>query len=701
MSDTSDTAPLRPRVARALAVSAAAVAAIAGLSAFTAATCYPFSPGSPPRVAVAAAIWVGVVLAATAVWSALLRCAGRPWASALSADALTYLPLVSLWAAVLMPGQQRFAIPLWWCAAGAVGVAKVGLLAGMARAPIIAIAASAAAARAAAVAEALSGIGRALAPFALIALAARWRIMHLYDGLATPEEGLLAHAAQAILAGEILYRDLRSVFPPGAPYLHAGAFAAFGSTLAAGKVPLGLGPVLMPLAVYYVSHRMMPAAMAFLAAALVGVTGEASVAAFLALCGVGVGFARSGDRRANWVLAGMLTALAAAFDLVLGAAAAAGLVVMLMLRQEPLVMRRIGPGGADLALGTTMLGPFAIGQALVWAPIVAYFALRGALWAMGMDLLAGARGEVFHVLRPAPGVWMWAPAAIYAAVGGLLLVRLVSRRLAEADFIALTITTFGAIAWAWSWRTGDGYHLALSAPPAYMLSALMFGWAVKAVGQSLVGWPPWDHLRVVRAGVVVLVTVGAALPLAEWTRAAMPNLAQMARERELVTPPEGWQPLDLGPAGGVYMPAQEARVLTALVDYLDRHSLLDEPILCAPGRPAIYFLAERPHATRLDYVWAGQASAGEMAEAVVEVHSRKLRLVVLASAAYPWHQELVVEPLLVAHLERNYLQVARFGEYEVLLRRGASSLPTPPPREEPGPPPGPAPPPSMFGPTSR
>jgi hypothetical protein len=570
-----------------------------------------------------------------------------------------------------------------------MGAAKIALLAPLGRGALAAVAATRIAQRVGRLAMVLSAVGRAVAPFALLGLAARWRIMHVYDGLASPEEGLLAHAAQVILSGETLYRDLRSVFPPGAPYLHTGMFAAFGSTLVAGKIALGVGAVLLPLAVYYVSHRMMPAGIAFGAAALAGLTGEGSLAAFFALCAIGVGLARSGDRRANWILAGILTGIAAAFDLPLGASAAASMAIMLLVRERNFVMRRIGAAGVDLALGSWAIAPLAMGVVLLWVPLLLYFASRGALGAMGTDILAGARGELFRLLRPASvGTAAWSPAVLYAAGGGLLLARLVNRRLGEADFVALAVIGFGGSAWAWSRAANDPYHLGLSVPALYMVTAWLFGWSGKAVGQSLVGWPAQDQWRVIRAGAAALVLIGAAMTLVGWGRGAVGDMGEMARARSLVMPPRDWQPLEIAAAGGAWVEAHKAKTLEGLVDYLQRCPMTGEPIFCGPAGPAIYFLAQRPHATRLDYAYEGEVAPEEAAEAVVQLERLKVGTAVLASSDNAWQPRAPMEKLMAGYLARRYVAVQRFGDYVVLVRKGVGAAPKvalPPQPAAPGP----------------
>lgn len=696
---------VRPKVgaARVVAIGAVAVGALSGGSAFTAATAYPFSPGSPPSVPFSAAIWFGVAAAVTAASAGLLRRAGRSWAAALGADALACLPLALLWIAFLAPRPETVAAPLFWCAVTSAAAAKLGLWAATARGWAVAVTASAAARRLASLARWLSPAGRGIAPLALAALAARCSLLHLYNGLSLPEEGLLAHAAQVILSGGVVYRDLRIVLPPGAPYLHAGMSAALGRTLVVGKIALFIGPALLPLAVYFVSQRIMPAGIAFLAAAVVALMGDGSLALFFALVALGVGFSRTGDRRANWFLAGVLAGVSAAFDLVVGVSAGLALALTLYLRQRTFIMRRVGAAGTDLALGSWALMPLAAGALLVWVPLALYFLSRGALGALGGDLLSGARGDAFRLLRPLPSALdNWAAPAVLAAGAGLVVARLAARRLSEVELVALTVIAFGAMGWGWARRSEDPYHLALFLPLAYMVAAWVFGWAGKAAGQSFVGWPAGDYLRVLRAAAAAAVLVAGALGLSGWGRALAGHAGEIARARTLIAPPAGWRPLELSAAGGAYMSPQAGKALAGVVDYVQRHTLADEAVLCTPAGAAIYFLADRPGATRLTYAYAGEAPPGEAAEAVVDVESGKVRMVVVVLADAPWQRGEALEPLIAGYLARRYQRVARFGDYVVLLRKGASPTPkaTPPPESRPERA-GPVPPASVFGPNRK
>jgi hypothetical protein len=679
---------------RIAASGAVVAAAMSAAIAFTIRTGYPW-PARAPSPVVVAAVWIGAAAIASAASIIAQRRAGMAWGRACAADTLTYLPLVLLWIGLLL--RREAAAPLFVAVVAAVAFAKVALVSGGIRGHAVRLAERDFSRRVAAVLSGFAAVGRAVAPFALLALAARWQILHLWNGLALPEEGLLAHAAQAIRAGEVLYRDLRSVFAPGAPYLHAGMFAAFGQTLVVGKIALSAGPVLTTLAVYYVAQRTAPALIAFLAAALFALAGEGSLATFFALSAIGAGFARSGDRRANWMVAGLLSGAAMVFDVAVGAAAVAGLVVMLYLRQQPWIMRRVGSTDVDLALGLWVVAPLVLGVVIVWTPLLLYFASRGALAPMGSDLLSGLRGQVFAILRaPASVPEFAAPAIVYGIGIALLFGRLALRRMSEADFIALAVIIFGGIGSTWAWRTRDAYHLAMAAPALYVTATWLCGWSIRAVAQTLVGWPAAHGLRAMRAAGGVLILVGGALTSGAWMSTTVARVGAIARAAALVVPPEGWVPTGLTVAGGAYLPPEAATALVRVVDYVERHTRADEPIFCAPCGAAIYVLADRPHATRIDCSVDGQVPAGDAAEAVVALESEQVRLVVMASREASAGAAAVADPLIARYLARRYRVAARFGDYTVLLRKATERAS--PPAESRRPKPAPGPPPRMFGP---
>jgi hypothetical protein len=690
-------------VAWAIAVAICAGGAIAGVIVFTTANRYPFQFGTPPSVLVAAAIWIGVAAALTAPTVAALKWAGRSWGAAVTDDALTYSPALLLW---LDPVAPLNAVPggaLFWSVVAATGAAKVALVAEPVRRRIMGSRKPAGAGAIAACALSVSAAGRVIAPFVLLGLAAQSQIIHLHYALPTPEAGLLAHAGQLILSGGVLYRDLRSVFPPAGPYLHAGMFAALGSSLVVGNIAQSVGPILLPLAAYYVGQRFMPAGIAFLAAALAALSGAGSLAVFVALCAIGAGLATSGDRRANWVLAGVLGAIAVAMDVAVGLSAAVALALMLVVRQRTFVMRRVGAAGADMSLGGWALAPFALGLALVWAPILVYFASRGGLGVMSADLVAGARGDIFRLLRPWPGdAVVWIAAAIYALTSVRLVVQLAARRLEEAHFVVLAVIGMGAVLWAWAFAVRDAYHLALSAPAEYLLGASVLGWAAKATAQSLVGWPAADRLRAVRAWAATLVLIGMVGTWGNWGGLAASSMRQIAHFGTRTAMPARWQQLTAAPGDGAYLPARRARAVDRLVAYIQRHTLPNEPIFFAPDSPALYLLAERPSATRLDYAYAGEVLPDDAAEAVVGLDSHRTRMVVLAPSDAAWQAPTPIEPIIARYLSRRYRKIARVGEYVVLLRKGASLTPTALPSETRSPPAqGIVPPARMFAPRGK
>jgi hypothetical protein len=681
--------PFAPAItpARAIASGLCGGAAIGGFAVFSAANGWPAVADAPASALIAAAISLGAAAACSLPMVAALRRAHRSWGAAVVADALTYAPLLLLWLDVIWPGRIIPAVTLFWAAVAATGAAKLALAAGPARAAAAGVPRLVDPTPVVAVALALSAAGRIIAPFALIGVAARIQMIHLHDAFPTPEAGFLAHAGQLIVSGGVLYRDVHSVFPPVGPYLHAGIFAVLGSRLVLGNIIQSAGPILLPLALYYVGQQFMPAGIAFIAAVLAALVGDGGLAGFFALCAIGVGLAASGDRRANWIMSGVFAGISVATDLQVGVSIIVALALMLLLRQRVVIMRRIGAAGVDLSLGGWALAPLGIGLALVWGPMAVYAASRGALAPMWSDLAAGARGEIFRTLRPWPAdAAVLIPAGIYALALLRLLADLVARRLEEAHFVAFSVIAMGAVGWAWSLATRDAYHLAMSAPTAYLVGAALLGWAIKAAGQSLVGLPGADQARALRAGAVTLALIGMVGVWNGWARIGAASAEQVRSLRIRVGAPAGWQPLAATPGEGAYTPAPRARAVDKLVAYVQRSTLPNEPIFCVPQSPALYVLVERPNATRLDCAFASEVSSDEAAEAVVALESRKTRIVIVSPSGQALQAPIQIEPIIARYLARRYRTVGRIGQYVVLLRRGASLTPSALPAE-PVPPP--------------
>jgi len=215
-----------------------------------------------------------------------------------------------------------------------------------------------------------------------IGLAYQSILLHAPPGLI--DEGHLANASRRITSGEVLYRDVYSVYPPASFYVISLLFDLFGTSLIAIRAFHAALTLMLAGLVYAASRRLMPIAFSLLAAALVAATGWNGIvegnhyaclygalpmAALLLLARADA--AGRLDRRALLSFGG-LAGLTLAFRLepFVGLVAAAGAVVAV---RDGFTLRAL----KDFAW-------VAIGVALVVVPIGLYFAARSA----GADLLS-------------------------------------------------------------------------------------------------------------------------------------------------------------------------------------------------------------------------------------------------------------------------------------------------------------------------
>jgi hypothetical protein len=162
------------------------------------------------------------------------------------------------------------------------------------------------------------------------------------------------------------------------------------------------------------------------------------------------------------------------------------------------------------------------------------------------------------------------------------------------------------------------------------------------------------------------------LPLPELRQAPRTRTALAADEEGLVpTTPTLAPPLL---EQRVWAIADEARPIMGVVEVLRLHSDPGEPIFVYPAIPGIYYLADRPNATRFNHLFAGMASPDDQAEMVRQLE--RVRWVVWDDeSVYNWVKPEDNAPV-VAYIREHFGMSRQIGPYAV-LQRGNPGEPRP------------------------
>lgn len=198
-----------------------------------------------------------------------------------------------------------------------------------------------------------------LACLAVLGLAAAYLRSIACEGWIPHDEGLLAHGAERVLAGELPHRDFDEVYTGGLEYLHAAAFALLGPRIGTLRLVL-LGASLAFLAVLYgiAARFLRPLA----AAAVVATAGIWSLpnyfaplpswyVLFLATLGLAASLAALERGRGRWwFLAGACAGLAFLVKSVGGVYTAAAGLATLAYAEEPRRAAEVAPERAPRGL---------------------------------------------------------------------------------------------------------------------------------------------------------------------------------------------------------------------------------------------------------------------------------------------------------------------------------------------------------------
>lgn len=480
------------------------------------------------------------------------------------------------------------------------------------------------------------------------------------------DEGLTLQAARRVAQGQVPYRDFLWAYGPAHPYLLAGLFKLFGTSLLWWRIIRVLCDAGIALLVFALVRRGAPMRVALVAwltaaCAMAQPTGANPFAPALLFSLGALWFAtRSGGR----VAAGALCAVAAAWRLDFGVYAAIACVIAAAIAARGPDATRAGSHAdqarafvtvaiAFAALALVVYLPFLItdGPADAWRDLVGRSLSQGRYWHLPFPI---AFREHFRLWPPGGFAHdakdlldFYVPLLI---VIGLALALIASRRLAREPLLcglALLALTF----LAYLLSRNDEFH---STPLIVALAALLPQLAMRVPAR--VAWAP-------ALIVLALLAYGAANRLSA-----------------LFGPPD-LRPIHIAVADGVEAPPAEATAIEGMVATVDRLVPPGEPIytitrradLVRVNNPLIYVLTQRDNPTRQDF---GLQTGAPAQRAIVGALSRSQPRVIVRWTS---PESVVREPndrgkptgvhILDRWVAGHYRAAQRFGYYEILRRR--------------------------------
>jgi hypothetical protein len=422
------------------------------------------------------------------------------------------------------------------------------------------------------------------------------------------DEGLMLQAARRVFQGELPYRDFLWPYGPAQPFLLAGLFKAFGVSLMSWRIVRALTNASVALVVYGLTRRVAPPRLALVgwlaaACAMAEPTGptpfpQALLFGLLAL--VVATAPEAGPRRL--ILAGALTALAAAWRLDFALYAGAGVLAALLVGRagaERVRSAAIYAAGA-VAAGLLVYAPFlvAAGPGTVWDGVVAQGFRDRDYWTLPFPLDYGGRFDLWppgHLAADARHLLkFYVPALVLgglALCAAILVARLASRRPVAPEAAGLLVLGGGAALYLLS-RPDVAHEMALLVVLAALIPAVAAPWP---------GRP-----RAVGALAAAALAIGALLAL----DVVANRVSTLARRPAL-------EAVHAPAADGVRAAPDEARGLSEVVALVRARVPPGGAIYVAPRRsdlirtnnPLVYVLAERDNASGEDFGLLTSAAA--------------------------------------------------------------------------------------------
>jgi hypothetical protein len=420
-------------------------------------------------------------------------------------------------------------------------------------------------------------------------------------GLMLLDEGYWLHAAQRMLGGEVLYRDVYAHYAPLRYHLIEIAFRLARPSVLVGRT-VWLALVALDVAlVYRVARRLAPPAVAWAPAALLALAPGPWTKAFFNLSQVACALAlaraleRPTARRAFVLGAVVGAALLARQDVGL-----VQLAIALAAAPLPLLLpERFG--AAPTGRPAARAGAVALGAALVVAPALAFYATHGALGALVDSTLVRAftqrsaygsglprlltRFGVADEGRIA-GALLLLPLAILPAAGLAWLARLRRSGLDARGVLLAALLASGVASLTNAYYQLRVLRLLQSIAPYSLLATWLAAAAVREARR---------RLGALAAGAVAGAGIAAAAAFAWAVLLGVPAILPGEEYSGSLRAARYATPVSLL-GDTVYTDPQTADQIRLLRAFVGRRVPPSEPIFVAPLESEYYALLERPNA---------------------------------------------------------------------------------------------------------
>jgi hypothetical protein len=497
-----------------------------------------------------------------------------------------------------------------------------------------------------------SGVGARFSPHSLVfryavlfALGALLSGITIWWGINPHDEGLVLQAGARVAEGQLPYRDFYANYGPGQYFLVGGLDLLFGPSLLTWRIVRVALDATVAVLAYALTRRDAPEVMALAAWLAV-----ACAMAFPSIphpnpaaIALGLGAILAAGRLP--ATAGALAGLSILFRFDVGAAAVAGAALA---ANGPRAATRVAAVAACAA--GVLLAPFVLGAPRAfWEQTLGFAVDEQALqrlplpgaWDGGFEPNKILQHYFVYVLLAGTALWL------VAAVRGRAPLRL---------WAPLPLALAGV---AYLLARADEFHLI---PLAAVLPILL---ATGAARERRAGRTPWAVALLALLGLIAL--------------------HGLDRKRIQVLDPPPLAAVRVDVADGIQAQASEARALSALVAYVRARVPEGGPVFVAnprhdlvrAGNPLVYVLLGRENPTRYDVMQPGVVTTARVQREIVrDLERSRPRLVVrwlspVAAAAEPnGAGRSSGVRVLDRYLARRYVAERRFGDYQVLRRRG-------------------------------